>query len=224
MSRNRKREYVYLAQALAVLMAVFLIQGIALGQEDKEKEKDAEVFTLEEVVVTATYRDTAEMDTPIAMTAVSDSMIEDMGILDLSDLFLSIPSLSVTSTGASQTNINIRGVQSVTGNISYQQTYGTSAIYFDDTPVTGGQQPARQMGGAMFDLERVEVLSGPQGTLFGEGSMAGTIRYITKKPDLNRYRFKIQSNLNGMDESGDYGYRLDGMVNIPVIEDKPSVA
>ena len=201
----------------------FLLGGAANAQEKPVKEAEKEKFVLEEIVVTATYRDTAEMDTPVAMAAADGDMIEDMGLLDLNDLSLSIPSLTVTETASSRNNISIRGIQSIFGYVTASQNFGTTSIYIDDTPVTGGQSPDRQIGGAMFDLERVEVLNGPQGTLFGEGAMAGTIRYITKKPDLSRWAFKVQANVNGMDESGEYGYRIDGMANIPLVQDKFAV-
>jgi iron complex outermembrane receptor protein len=181
-------------------------------------EQDANV--MEEIVVTATYRDTAEMDTPLSMTAIDNSMIESMGLQNLADLGLVVPSLNVVQTDSSKTNISIRGIKAISGYEAPNQTKAMTSIYIDETPVTGGQEPDRQIGGAMFDLARVEVLNGPQGTLFGEGSMAGTIRYISNQPDLNEWSSKVQINTNGMSESGENGYRLDGMVNIPLVEDE----
>ena len=184
-------------------------------------EQDANV--MEEIVVTATYRDTAEMDTPLSMTALDNSMIESMGLQNLADLGLVVPSLNVVQTDSSKTNISIRGIKAISGYEAPNQTKAMTSIYIDETPVTGGQEPDRQIGGAMFDLARVEVLNGPQGTLFGEGSMAGTIRYISNQPDLNEWSSKVQINTNGMSESGENGYRLDGMVNIPLVEDEFAV-
>ena len=198
-------------------MLTFLPAGTHASEEREAKN------VMEEIVVTATYRDTAEMDTPLAMTALDNSMIESMGLQNLADLGLVVPSLNVVQTDSSRTNISIRGVKAISGYEAPNQTKAMTSIYIDETPVTGGQEPNRQIGGAMFDLARVEVLNGPQGTLFGEGSMAGTIRYISNQPDLSEWASKVQVNTNGMSESDDYGYRLDGMVNIPLVEDKFAV-
>ena len=178
---------------------------------------------MEEIVVTATFRDTAEMDTPLAMTALGNSMIENMGLQNMADLGLVVPSLNVVQTDSSKTNISIRGIKAISGYEAPNQTKAMTSVYIDETPVTGGQEPDRQIGGAMFDLARVEVLNGPQGTLFGEGSMAGTIRYISNEPDLDEWSSKVRVNVNGMSESGDTGHRLDAMVNIPLAEDEFAV-
>lgn len=193
----------------------------ATDMETEAEKKGA--LSIEEIVVTATYRDTAEMDTPLAMMALDNSMIESMGLQNLADLGLVVPSLNVVQTDSSRTNISIRGIKAISGYEAPNQTKSMTSIYIDETPVTGGQEPDRQIGGAMFDLARVEVLNGPQGTLFGEGSMAGTIRYISNQPDLSEWASKVQINANGMSGSDDYGYRFDGMVNIPVVEDKFAV-
>jgi iron complex outermembrane recepter protein len=187
---------------------------------DIEREKS---LAMEEIVVTATYRDTAEMDTPLAMTALDNSMIESMGLQNMADLALAVPSLNVTQTDSSRTNISIRGIKAISGYTAPNQTKSMTSVYIDETPVTGGGAPDRQIGGVMFDLARVEVLNGPQGTLFGEGSMAGTIRYISNQPDLSEWASKVQANVNGMNESGETGHRFDGMVNIPLVKDKFAV-
>lgn len=194
----------------------------AAGDMEREAKKKATPF-LDEIVVTATYRDTAEMDTPLSMMAIDESMIESMGLQNMADLALAVPSLNVIQTDSSRTNVSIRGIRAISGYEAPNQTKAMTSIYIDETPVTGGQEPDRQIGGVMFDLARVEVLNGPQGTLFGEGSMAGTIRYISNQPDLNEWASKVQVNFNGMNESGDAGYRFDGMVNIPLVKDKFAV-
>jgi iron complex outermembrane receptor protein len=193
----------------------------ATDMKGEATKKDS--LAIEEIVVTATYRDTAEMDTPLSMMALDNSMIESMGLQNLADLGLVVPSLNVVQTDSSRTNISIRGIKAITGYEAPNQTKSMTSIYIDETPVTGGQEPDRQIGGAMFDLARVEVLNGPQGTLFGEGSMAGTIRYISNQPNLSEWNSKVQVNVNGMSESSDTGYRFDGMVNIPIVEDKFAV-
>ena len=85
--------------------------------------------------------------------------------------------------------------------------------------MTSAQSPVQQFGGNMFDMERVEVLKGPQGTLYGEGSVGGTIRFIQKKPQFGETTWKIKGNTSSMSSSDDLGHRLDGVVNLPVTED-----
>ena len=205
----------------AIATTLFAISGGNAIAADEATDPERPI--LEEIVVTATYRDTAEMDTPIAISVVNEEMIEARGILDLMDLAQSMPSLTVTQNASSTTNVSIRGIESVSGYHPSLQNASTTSIYIDDTPVTTGQMPNRQISGVMFDLERVEVLKGPQGTLFGESSMAGTIRYISNKPDLNQRAFKIQTNVNSMDQSDDSGHKVNAMVNIPVVQDEFAV-
>ena len=87
-------------------------------------------------------------------------------------------------------------------------------VYVDDTPVTGGAM--RQISGAVFDLARVEVLKGPQGTLFGEGAMSGTLRYITNRPDPQARTARVKAEYSHMDESDDPTYIMSGVVNVPL--------
>ena len=205
----------------AIATTLFAISGGNAIAADEATDPERPI--LEEIVVTATYRDTAEMDTPIAISVVNEEMIEARGILDLMDLAQSMPSLTVTQNASSTTNVSIRGIESVSGYHPSLQNASTTSIYIDDTPVTTGQMPNRQISGVMFDLERVEVIKGPQGTLFGESSMAGTIRYISNKPDLNETAYKVQANITSMDQSDDSGYKVNAMVNIPLVQDEFAV-
>ena len=88
-------------------------------------------------------------------------------------------------------------------------------MYLDGTPVTAALGPDAQVSGTLFDIDRVEVLKGPQGTLFGEGSMAGTIRYLYKQPDPTEFDAAVNVGYGEMAESDDNSYRVDAMVNIP---------
>ncbi len=88
-------------------------------------------------------------------------------------------------------------------------------VYLDGTPVTAALGPDAQVSGNLFDIERVEVLKGPQGTLFGEGSQGGTIRYLYKQPDPTKFDAAVNGSYSTIEESDDTSYRLDAMVNVP---------
>ena len=172
-----------------------------------EEASDEETY-MEEVVVTATYRDTDMMDTPITITALTDIEINQKGIEDIKSLFISIPGLNYGNATNTWHNVVARGVP------KFNSPTGPIAIYIDNTPVSGAGN--RQPLLPNFDLERIEVLKGPQGSLYGEGSMVGAIRYITKRPDPSALDFQIQSRFEDQTQSNDMGHRIDAMANIPI--------
>lgn len=174
---------------------------------------------IEEIVVTATHRETNLMDTPQAISAINAELIDDLGVTDMQGLYQNISGLNMTEgAGTGQNRYTVRGVSSQTGTLSYAQTFAAVSVYLDDVPMTSAQGPARQFGGSLFDMDRVEVLKGPQGTLYGEGSVGGTIRFIQNKPRFGVNEWKVRGSANARDESGDLGHRLDGMVNVPLGE------
>ena len=173
---------------------------------------------IEEVIVTATYRETSLMDTPLSVSAADADVIEQLGATSLDGLFRTLPGLNVAGGLTGSNRMVVRGISSQTGTQSFQQTFSTVATYIDDTPMTSANGPAQQLGGSLFDIERVEVLKGPQGTLFGEGSQGGTIRYIYNEPDPERVDYKIKAGFNTQNESDDTGYRVDGMINLPLAD------
>ncbi len=150
-----------------------------VGAADTGDTETAEPVGLEEITVTATRREESISRVPISITAISQDAIDTKGIKDFSDVVRFTPGVAFDS---SQTNqISIRGISSSGGS-------GTTGIYIDDVPIQ-----VRSLGFnsddalvKLFDLDRVEVLRGPQGTLFGAGSEGGTVRYITVQPSLNQ--------------------------------------
>jgi iron complex outermembrane recepter protein len=148
-----------------------------LANDATTEEPAATGAGLEEIVVTATRREESISRVPISITAINQDAIDQKGIKDFSDIVRFTPGVAFDS---SQTNqISIRGISSSGGS-------GTTGIYIDDTPIQ-----VRNLGFnsddtlvKLFDLDRVEVLRGPQGTLFGAGSEGGTVRYITVQPSL----------------------------------------
>ena len=134
---------------------------------------------LEEIVVTATRREEGISKVPISITALSQDALDQKGIRDLTELVRFTPGVSIDTTGTNQ--ISIRGISSSAGA-------GTTGIYIDDTPIQMrelGFNPDETLP-KTFDLDRVEVLRGPQGTLFGSGSEGGTVRYIMTQPSVSQ--------------------------------------
>ncbi|PZQ57365.1 MAG: TonB-dependent receptor, partial [Phenylobacterium zucineum] len=171
---------------------------------------------LAEVVVTATRRAETVSDVPLAVSAFSQQGLDQKGVRDVSDLTRITPSITFTPGWAGSTEISIRGISSSIGA-------ATTGIYLDDTPIQvralGASATTTNAYPLIFDLGRVEVLRGPQGTLFGAGSQGGTIRFITPEPDLRSYSAYGRGEL-AFTEGGDPTHELGIAVGGPIVEDR----
>jgi iron complex outermembrane receptor protein len=171
---------------------------------------------LDEIVVTAQKRTSTVQNTPISITAVSGEELQARGVVSLAALAQGTPGVSLKSEGPSQTEIEMRGMTSSGGNSA------TVGFYLDDIPLVG---PASAQNGHvvidpdLYDLNRIEILRGPQGTLFGSGSMGGTVRLISNQPNLTEFQSTVQSVLSGTDGGG-FNHKDSLMVNLPLIDDK----
>jgi iron complex outermembrane receptor protein len=181
------------------------------GAADTSSTPDAATTgALEEIVVTATRREESISRVPISITAINQDAIDQKGIKDFSDIVRFTPGVAFDS---SQTNqISIRGISSSGGS-------GTTGIYIDDTPIQ-----VRNLGFnsddtlvKLFDLDRVEVLRGPQGTLFGAGSEGGTVRYITVQPSLTETSIYAKGETS-YTQGGAPSYESGLAVGTPVID------
>jgi outer membrane receptor for ferrienterochelin and colicin len=137
----------------------------------------------------------------------------------MTDLTRNAPSLVMTGGGPGARRVILRGVRA-----SGEPTVG---VYFDESPVSGSVGTASDAGGStpelrLFDVERAEVLRGPQGTLFGSGSMGGTIRIIYEKPKADRWETAVNGKL-ALPRGGKLGGSLDAMINMPIVEDKLAI-
>ena len=162
-------------------------------------ESDTNPDQFSEVVITAQKRTSTVQETPISITAVSGEDLQARGVASLASLAQGTPGVSLKTEGPSQTEIEMRGMTSSGGNSA------TVGFYLDDIPLAG---PASAQNGHvvidpdLYDLNRIEVLRGPQGTLFGSGSMGGTVRLITNQPKLSQFQSTAQSVLSGTDGGG----------------------
>jgi outer membrane receptor protein involved in Fe transport len=171
---------------------------------------------LEEIVVTAEKRSSTVQKTPISMTAISGAQLQAQGITSVEGVVSEVPGISMRSSGPGQTEYEMRGLSSAGG------ASPTVGFYMDDIPLTA---PASALNGKvvidpdLYDLNRVEVLRGPQGTLYGSGSMGGTIKLITNKPNLDTFEGSADFGLSGTDGGG-INPGVNAMLNIPLVKDK----
>ena len=204
-----------------VLLAAAFSSMLSVNARAADATPAAASGSLEEIVVTAQRRQERLEDVPMSITAFSQEKLDQQGLRTIDDLSRLSPGVTFFRNGMSDSgnyndedsDISIRGIDSTAGA-------STTGIYMDDTPI---QTRHLQFGTvnpypALFDLERVEVLKGPQGTLFGAGSEGGTIRFITPEPSLTNYQVYIRSEVAGIDdgsENGEAGIAVGG----PIIED-----
>jgi outer membrane receptor protein involved in Fe transport len=170
--------------------------------------------SMEEIVVTAQKREEKLSHVPISITALGRTQMDKQGVRDVKDIARLVPGLQLQTTDErGDTNISIRGIQSNTGA-------ETTGIYIDETPVQARQEiVASNPYPKVFDLDRLEVLRGPQGTLFGAGSEGGTVRFITPAPSLTTYSGYFRSEL-AFTDGGSPSYELGGAVGGPIVTDK----
>src|SRR3984885_13395036 len=165
---------------------------------------------LAEITVTATRREESLSKVPISVSAFSQETMDQRGVKDITDLVRYTPGVSIDQTGTN--NISIRGISSSGGA-------GTTGIYIDDTPIqmrSLGFNPDDTLP-KTFDLDRVEVLRGPQGTLFGAGSEGGTVRYILAQPSLTTATSYVKSKVSDT-EYGEPSYEAGVAHGGPIID------
>lgn len=200
-----------------VLGTLFILQTVSFVT----LAEDPASGLLEEITVTAQKRGAVGIqDVPLSISAISGENMEKNGYEGFTEYLPKIPGLSFFDRGPGQTKIIMRGISSS----ERPESSSTVAVYLDEVPVTSPGAPVQGVQPFTvdlntFDLERVEVLRGPQGTLYGASSMGGTVRLITKKPDLKRVEAKGDVTISTT-KSGGENYNLNGMINIPIIEDK----
>ena len=176
---------------------------------------------IEEVLVTATKRTESMQDIPVAVSALGEEALDQLGISNFEDYLLQLPNVTAGGSGPGQNTIYIRGVASTTPGLTVAGVAGLApnvALYLDEQPLA---QPGRNLDVYAADLARVEVLSGPQGTLFGASSQAGTVRLITNKPDPSGNYASIDLG-TAFTRKGEMSNNVEAMVNIP-INDKLTV-
>jgi outer membrane receptor protein involved in Fe transport len=172
---------------------------------------------LEEVVVTATKQEASLQDVAVAVSALTEESLNQRGITNFSDYLIELPNVTAGGAGPGQSTMYIRGVASTTPNLTTSGVAGLSpnvAMYLDEQPLS---QPGRNLDVYIVDMNRVEVLAGPQGTLFGASSQAGVVRLITNKPDTTEFSGNIKAGTSWM-KDGEMNYNVNGTINVPITD------
>ena len=194
---------------LAGLIGLFVgsgVQGVVAQEESSEGD-----WLLEEVIVTAQKREERLIDVPISISAISGEDLENSGIQNIADLAYAVPSLSVRESGPGRQTFTIRGVGNIQGDSPLV------GIYLDEMPISAGTSTGIDL--QVLDLKQVEVLRGPQGTLYGQSSVGGTVRFITNDPSFDGIEGNVGISIYDT-EKGGLSEELTGVLNIPIIDDK----
>lgn len=209
--------------AVAAILSAHALSANAATPADATPAAEESSTGISEVVVTAERRTENIQDVPIAIQALTSETLKQLNVQTFDDYVKYIPSVTFKSNGPGQSLIYMRGLSS--GASAGTQSTGTIggfpnvAIYLDDQ---SGQLPGRNLDIYAADLERIEVLEGPQGTLFGAGAEAGVIRYITNKPKLNAVEASTTASY-GTTAHGDHNSAIQAVLNVPVIADTLAV-
>ncbi len=205
-----------------LLLTLTPVLSIAAEQGDAAKGATAsgsgETAEMAEVVVTANKLSAnTVLNLPISIQAISGESLRSAGSSSFMDIANKIPGLSIEDQGPGDRKYVIRGINS-TGD-------ATTGVYYDEAVISGSN--ANDGGGLqadikLYDLDHIEVLRGPQGTLYGAGSMSGTIKFVTKKPDLNAFGGYVTAEVSGTQHGGT-NHGVNGAVNLPMIDGKLAV-
>ena len=178
-----------------------------------QQSSPADANDMQEIVVTATRHDTKLLEIQYNISAVSGDSLTKLGITDITQLSQLMPGLDFSNQGAGRDafeNPIIRGLNLSSTNLTYYPPGAVSPVstYIGDTPVSGRFE--------LNDLQRVEVLRGPQGTLYGAGAIAGTIRLIPNDPKIGEFSGNFETSVSTLDHSREPSYGFDGVVNVPL--------
>jgi outer membrane receptor protein involved in Fe transport len=202
----------------SAIAAVLSVQPIAVYAQTAATGGAAATEGIQEVVVTAQRREQSIQDVPITVQALTGESIKQLNVANFDDFVRFLPNVTTATNGPGQGDIFLRGISTGGGGGQGGGTTGAIpqvAIYLDEQ---SGQMPGRNLDVYAADLERIEVLEGPQGTLFGGGALAGVVRYITNKPKLNITEGNFDASY-GVTSGGDPNSSVTAVINLPIISD-----
>jgi len=196
-----------------IAVATMPVTSTAYAQDDEAERRGD--FAIEEIVVTATRRESTVFDVPYSISVLTGSQIKRSGVQDLSDLVRAVPGIGYLEQGPRVANNNnyiiLRGLNATSQSGAADTPFLAEPVvstYFGNTPIFANFQTA--------DLARVEVLRGPQGTLYGSGSLGGTIRFIPNEPSTDGSTFEVSAELSSTSHSGEINYNLSAVANQPI--------
>lgn len=212
-----RREWMFVTTAAAALCSATVAHAQP-EQASPPSPDDVADGTGYEIVVTAQKRPEILQDVPISISVVTGDTLRQTGATQLVDVSGYVPGLQVDSLGTpGQTTITLRGVSPLTAT-------PTVGVYVDDTPIGSSSLYGR---GSIFsldllpyDIERIEILRGPQGTLYGASSIGGLVKYVTVTPSLNRTSGRLGGEIFDIDHGRGVGYGVQGLINTPLVQDR----
>ena len=206
------RSYRYVSRLCGSVSLAALIAGTSWQGPAHAAATDA----VETVIVTARKRTETAQSTPVTLQVFSEQKIKDLNLVNFNDYVRFTPSVSYNWSGPGQTTLVIRGIAASTGDRSLESP---AALYLDEQPLTAH---ALMPDPRIVDVERIEVLPGPQGTLFGASSESGLVRIITNKPKLDTFEGSLEAT-GGAVAHGAASYDVNGVINIPLVDDELAV-
>jgi len=212
MKTNKKNSSFKLKYIAVCCGLTFGQSAIAQENNNSDNNENNEQAVLEVIVVTSQKRVQTIYELPISVSAMSSEEIESRGISNLIDAQYAVSGLTLSDFGPGQQRAQMRGVGTAGGSTGL----ATVGFYLDEMPINIGAGAGIDM--RLIDMERVEILRGPQPTLYGEGSMGGTIRYITASPELD----ELYGEINGKFQSvadGESANTFNGILNVPLVDD-----
>lgn len=208
-----------LASACVVAQAAVITPVQAQTQQpattSRSDSQEREATALDEVIVTATRREERLRDVPVSITVLSQDDLNERGIVNYDGLATATPGVVLNRASANFNNFTARGIGTNGYGANLQSTV---AIYLDELPISSNGN-STILDPSLYDVERIEFLRGPQGTLFGSGSLAGALRILSHDPDPSGFHASALVDLGTMSEGG-LRQRYSGMVNVPLIEDQ----
>ena len=208
---NQKSVDNFFGKAISAISALAIINASAYSGYISAQSQ----ATVEEVVVTARKKSESLQDVPLSVATLGEGSLEEKGINVFEDYLLQLPGVTAGGSGPGQSTIYIRGLASTTPNLTTSGVGGLApnvSFYLDEQPLA---YPGRNLDVYAADVSRIEVLSGPQGTLFGASSQAGVVRMITNKPVIGESASSLEVESRYMPE-GDMGTKVEYMSNIPL--------
>src|SRR5580704_6683345 len=208
-----------IARAVAAILGTQAAGALHVASAAEQSDTSAGI---QEVVVTAQRRSENAQDVPIAIQVFSGEELQQLNVANFDDLVKYLPNVTASSQGPGQSLIFMRGLSAGTPSVQSSGSingFPNVATYLDEQ---SGQLPGRNLDVYAADLERVEVLEGPQGTLFGAGAQAGVIRYITNKPKMNVTEGNVTAAYSTT-AGGDNNSDVTAVINLPLIADTLAV-
>lgn len=206
-------------QALKSLRAVLLAGGACLTAVTPAAGQDYSGSLVEEVIVTATKREVSVRDVSGGVSAVSGDQLEAIGAQSFADYISRTPGVVFNEFQPGTSHVVIRGVATSSGNVQGQ---GTTGYYINEVPLTEPGWTIVIPDIDAFDVDRVEILRGPQGSLFGSASMGGAVNYVARKADAGAFDAALEATLS-QTRNADFSHAAKAMVNVPLIDGKLAV-